>query len=71
MGSVDDEKFRPKLSPPKARGQARIPFISRVVKASAKAGEFFTPPEVADTTLPLCSPLNRQGGRSDNRGERL
>jgi type IV secretory pathway VirD2 relaxase len=38
MGSVDDEKFRPKLSPPKARGQARIPFISRVVKASAKAG---------------------------------
>ena len=38
MGSFDDEHFRPKLAPPKARGQARIPFISRVVKARAKAG---------------------------------
>ena len=38
MNKLDDENFHPKLSPPKARGQVRIPFISRVVKASAKAG---------------------------------
>src|SRR5450759_3652000 len=38
MGSFDDENFRPKLAPPKARGHAGIRFISRVVKASAKAG---------------------------------
>jgi hypothetical protein len=38
MNSFNDEKFRPKVGPPKARGRARIPFIGRVVKASAKAG---------------------------------
>ena len=38
MSSDDDESFRPKLGPPKARGRARIPFVSRVLKASARAG---------------------------------
>ena len=38
MNKLDDQNFHPKLAPPKARGQVRIPFISRVVKASAKAG---------------------------------
>ena len=38
MNNSKDDNFSPKLGPPKARGQARIPFVSRVVKASAKAG---------------------------------
>ena len=38
MNKWEDEKFHPKLAPPKGRGQVCIPFISRVVKAAAKAG---------------------------------
>jgi hypothetical protein len=38
MNKFNDDNCRPKLGPPKARGQACIPFVSRVVKASAKAG---------------------------------
>src|SRR5450631_4287022 len=38
MNKSKDDNLRPKLAPPKARGQVRIPFISRVVKASAKTG---------------------------------
>lgn len=38
MNKSKDDNFRPKLAPPKARGQARRAFVSRVVKASAKAG---------------------------------
>jgi hypothetical protein len=38
MSRDDDESFRPKLGPPKARGRARISFVSRVLKASARAG---------------------------------
>jgi len=38
MSNYDDETFRPKVGPPKARGRGRIRFISRVLKASARAG---------------------------------
>jgi type IV secretory pathway VirD2 relaxase len=38
MSSDDDQSFGPNLGPPKARGRARIPFVSRVLKASAIAG---------------------------------
>jgi type IV secretory pathway VirD2 relaxase len=38
MSNYDDETFRPKVGPPKARGRGRVRFISRVLKASARAG---------------------------------
>src|SRR5687767_2714351 len=40
MAYRDDDQFRPKLGPPRARGQAKTPgFIQRVVTATHKAGK--------------------------------
>jgi type IV secretory pathway VirD2 relaxase len=38
MSKHNDETFRPKLGRPKASGRGRVRFISRVLKASARAG---------------------------------
>ncbi|ABA06101.1 conserved hypothetical/unknown protein [Nitrobacter winogradskyi Nb-255] len=39
MAARDDDRFRPKVAPPKARGSARAPkFTSRVLKAASKIG---------------------------------
>jgi type IV secretory pathway VirD2 relaxase len=38
MSNHDDETFRPKVGAPKARGRARIPFVSRALKVSARGG---------------------------------
>jgi len=37
MNDRNDENCRPRVAPPKVRGQTRTPFISRVKKTSAKA----------------------------------
>ncbi len=39
MAARDDDRFRPKVAPPKARGSSRAPkFTSRVLKAASKIG---------------------------------
>ncbi|TKT82451.1 relaxase/mobilization nuclease and DUF3363 domain-containing protein [Aquamicrobium sp. LC103] len=39
MAERDEDRFRPKVAPPKSRGSARTPkFTSRVLKATSKAG---------------------------------
>lgn len=39
MAERDDDRFRPKIAPPRSRGNARTPrFTSRVLKATSKAG---------------------------------
>ncbi|MGV6876457.1 DUF3363 domain-containing protein [Pseudochelatococcus sp. B33] len=39
MAEHDDDRFRPRVAPPRSRGRARAPkFTSRVLKAASKAG---------------------------------